>query len=79
MVNYEAQYVYIDRPTYLISTCLVCLTKLSGGKSKSDEGSDTDVDYDLIPSLVYQLGLLPMNVVSRNNSGTSGSSDKGRR
>ena len=47
LVNYEAQYVYIDRPTYLISTCLVCLTKLSGGS----EASEGDVDYDLIPSL----------------------------
>ena len=70
LVNYEAQYVYIDRPTYLISTCLVCLTKLCGGKSSNED----DVDYDLIPSLVYQLGLLPMNTVSRsNNSGGSGS------
>jgi len=73
MVNYEAQYVYIDRPTYLISTCLVCLTKLSGGRSKICT-DDVDVDYDLIPSLVYQLGLLPMNMVSRTSSGSGGSS-----
>jgi len=72
LVNYEAQYVYIDRPTYLISTCLVCLTKLSGGSKSCD--NDVDVDYDLIPSLVYQLGLLPMNTVSRNNSGSGSSS-----
>jgi len=72
MVNYEAQYVYIDRPTYLISTCLVCLTKLSGGRSKICT-DDVDVDYDLIPSLVYQLGLLPMNTVSRNSTGGSSS------
>lgn len=64
MHHTECQYVYTDRPTHLLQSRLRSLEALA-----SHDG--TESDYDALPSLVFQLGSLPMGVVSSRGGGAT--------
>eukprot|EP00984_Skeletonema_dohrnii_P018919 scaffold8953_cov78-Skeletonema_dohrnii-CCMP3373.AAC.1 len=58
----ECHYTFIDRPTHLLQRAIRTLIT-----------SHQQCDYDSIPPLVYQLGLLPLSVMRRGtNNGTRG-------
>lgn len=62
----ECHYTFIDRPTHLLQKAISTLIT-----------SHQQCDYDSIPPLVYQIGLLPLSVMRRGTNNTATASRGG--
>lgn len=75
---------YIDRPTYSLQTALgswkylACTTTTSNTTTSTNSNihARDKGDPDMLPPLVYQLGLLPMGLASSSSSAASITTDK---
>ena len=82
--RYECSHEYVDRPTYLLRNGLYSLRSIivnghhrtSSSSSRRGGVGDTNSNFDALPPLVYQLGLLPMGLTSSSSS--SGGGDGGQ-
>ena len=78
--RYECSHEYVDRPTYLLRNGLYSLRSIivnghhrtSSSSSRRGGVGDTNSNFDALPPLVYQLGLLPMGLTSSSSSSGGG-------
>ena len=78
--RYECSHEYVDRPTYLLRNGLYSLRSIivnghhrtSSSSSRRGGVGDTNSNFDALPPLVYQLGLLPMGLTSSSSSSSGG-------